>query len=78
MKKLLLIISLLIPIILFPQSSNPDANPIQTAASFLKNPYGARNTGMGNSGVSTTSDIYSMYWNPAKYAFITEDHRKKL
>jgi len=44
-------------------------NPISTAVPFLLISPDARSGGMGDNGVSTTPDVYSMYWNPAKYAF---------
>jgi hypothetical protein len=43
---------------------------INTVAPFLTISPDARAGGMGNVGVSTTPDVYSMFWNPAKYAFI--------
>ncbi len=44
-------------------------NPISTAVPFLLIAPDARSGGMGDNGVSSTPDVYSMYWNPAKYAF---------
>jgi hypothetical protein len=44
-------------------------NPITTAVPFLLIAPDARGGGLGDCGVSTTPDVYSMYWNPAKYAF---------
>ncbi len=46
-----------------------EANPITTAVPFLLIAPDARGGGLGNIGVSTTPDAYSMFWNPAKYAF---------
>ncbi|NQV02253.1 MAG: PorV/PorQ family protein, partial [Bacteroidia bacterium] len=48
-------------------------NVITTAVPFLMIAPDARGGGMGNVGVSTTPDAYSLYWNPAKYAFIEKD-----
>jgi hypothetical protein len=48
-------------------------NVITTAVPFLLISPDARAGGMGSVGVSTTADVYSMYWNPAKYAFIEKD-----
>jgi hypothetical protein len=48
-------------------------NPITTAVPFLMIAPDARSGGMGDLGVSTTPDAYSMFWNPAKYAFIDKD-----
>ena len=33
----------------------------------------ARAGGMGDVGVATSPDVYSLFWNPAKYAFIEKD-----
>lgn len=43
--------------------------PIGTAVPSLSIAPDARGGGMGDNGVSTTPDIASQYWNPAKYAF---------
>ena len=43
---------------------------ISTAVPFLTISPDARSGGMGDVGVATTPDAYSMFWNPAKYAFI--------
>jgi hypothetical protein len=42
---------------------------ISTAVPFLTISPDARSGGMGDVGASTTSDAYSIFWNPAKYAF---------
>ena len=33
----------------------------------------ARAAGMGELGVATSADNYSQYWNPAKYAFASNE-----
>jgi len=48
-------------------------NVITTAVPFLMIAPDARGGGMGDIGASTTPDAYSLYWNPAKYAFIEKD-----
>ncbi|MFH1296398.1 MAG: type IX secretion system outer membrane channel protein PorV [Bacteroidota bacterium] len=48
-------------------------NVITTAVPFLMIAPDARSGGMGDIGVSTTPDAYSLYWNPAKYAFVEKD-----
>ena len=48
-------------------------NPITTAVPFLLISPDARSGAMGDAGVSTTPDVYSIFWNPAKYAFIDKD-----
>ena len=50
---------------------NPDElNAIQTVVPFLTIAPDSRAGAMGDAGVATTPDIYSMHWNPAKFAFI--------
>ena len=48
-------------------------NPITTAVPFLMIAPDARGGGMADYGVSSTADVYSLFWNPAKYAFIDKD-----
>ena len=48
-------------------------NTITTAVPFLMIAPDARSGGMGDAGVSSSPDVYSMHWNPAKYAFIDKD-----
>jgi hypothetical protein len=43
---------------------------ISTAVPFLTIAPDARAGGMGDVGAATTPDAYSLFWNPAKYAFI--------
>ena len=45
-------------------------NIIPTCVPFLGIAPDSRAGGMGTAGVATSADIYSQYWNPAKYAFI--------
>ena len=52
---------------------NLDYNVISTAVPFMIIAPDARSAGMGDVGVSTSPDVFSMHWNPAKYAFIKED-----
>lgn len=44
-------------------------NPINTAATFMSIAPDARGGSMGDIGAGTEADIYSQYWNPAKYPF---------
>ena len=53
--------------------TSDDYNVISTAAPFMMIAPDARASAMGDVGVSTSPDVYSMQWNPAKYAFIEED-----
>lgn len=52
---------------------NLDYNVISTAVPFMMIAPDARSSAMGDCGVSTSPDVYSMHWNPAKYAFIEDD-----
>jgi len=63
---LLLALSLVISTVL----AQEQANVITTAVPFLSIAPDARGGGMGDVGSSTSPDAYSMFWNPAKYAFI--------
>ena len=49
---------------------NLDYNVISTAVPFMLIAPDARSAGMGDIGVSTSPDVFSMHWNPAKYAFM--------
>lgn len=44
-------------------------NPVQTGVSSLSIAPDSRGGGMGDVGVATDADVYSQYWNPAKYPF---------
>jgi len=46
-----------------------DFAPINTAIPSLSIAPDARGGAMGDNGLSTTPDVNSQYWNPAKYAF---------
>jgi len=48
-------------------------NTVTTAVPFLMIAPDARAGAMGDVGVSSTPDINSLHWNPAKYAFIEND-----
>ena len=48
-------------------------NVISTAVPFMIIAPDARSGSMGDLGVSTSPDVYSMHWNAAKYAFIEDD-----
>jgi hypothetical protein len=45
-------------------------NAIQTVVPFLTIAPDSRAGAMGDAGVATSPDVYSMHWNPAKFAFI--------
>lgn len=48
-------------------------NIVSTGVPFLMIAPDARAGAMGDAGVSSSPDIYSMHWNPAKYAFIENE-----
>jgi len=55
---------------LFSQQSTGTLNAIQTVVPFLTIAPDSRAGAMGDAGVATSPDVYSMHWNPAKFAFI--------
>ena len=55
---------------LYSQASTGELNAIQTVVPFLTIAPDSRAGGMGDAGVATTPDVYSLHWNPAKFAFI--------
>ncbi len=44
-------------------------NPVNSAVTSLSIAPDARGGGMGDVGAATEADVYSQYWNPAKYPF---------
>jgi hypothetical protein len=66
----LLSTALLVGTRLYSQSSSGELNAIQTVVPFLIIAPDSRAGAMGDAGVATTPDVYSMHWNPAKFAFI--------
>jgi hypothetical protein len=64
---------LLLTCILFTSTVFSQSNPITTAVPFLMIAPDARSGSMGDAGVSTSPDVFSIYWNPAKYAFAEKD-----
>lgn len=44
-------------------------NPVQTGVSSLSIAPDSRGGGLGDVGAATDPDVYSQYWNPAKYPF---------
>jgi len=55
---------------LFSQDNDGELNAIQTVVPFLTIAPDSRAGAMGDAGVATSPDVYSMHWNPAKMAFI--------
>ena len=75
MKKIGVVLILLIIVltgrpILYGQQNSGELNAIQTVVPFLTIAPDSRAGGMGDAGVATSPDVYSMHWNPAKFAFI--------
>ncbi len=66
----LLSVALLATPRLYSQTSSGELNAIQTVVPFLTIAPDSRAGAMGDAGVATSPDIYSMHWNPAKFAFI--------
>ncbi|MBK8807333.1 MAG: hypothetical protein IPO21_12100 [Bacteroidales bacterium] len=48
-------------------------NVITTAVPFLLIAPDSRAGAMGDVGVATSADVWSMRWNPSKYAFAEKD-----
>lgn len=46
-----------------------EIKPVLTGAPFLKISPDAKSGGMGDQGVATSSDVFSQFWNAAKYPF---------
>jgi hypothetical protein len=67
---LLLILALTTSLNLFSQTSSNELNAIQTAVPFLTIAPDSRSGAMGDAGVATSPDCYSLHWNAAKFAFI--------
>jgi len=67
---LLLILVSTVSFKVFSQSSSGELNAIQTVVPFLTIAPDSRAGAMGDAGVATSPDAYSMHWNPAKFAFI--------
>jgi len=55
---------------LIAQTNTGELNAIQTVVPFLTIAPDSRSGAMGDAGVATSPDVYSMHWNPAKFAFI--------
>jgi hypothetical protein len=73
-KKIIALVLFLIALsgetIVLAQQSSGELNAIQTVVPFLTIAPDSRAGAMGDAGVATSPDVYSMHWNPAKFAFI--------
>ena len=68
MKKSLIFLMAFMSFGMFVKATDP--NPIFTAVPSLSITPDARAGGMGDVGAATSPDVYSQYWNPAKYVFL--------
>jgi len=57
-------------VVLSGQDDSGELNAIQTVVPFLTIAPDSRAGAMGDVGVATPPDVYSLHWNPAKFAFI--------
>lgn len=85
MRSLFSVIAVFISVLIIPNvllSQNPPdydevlgqrINTITTAVPFLMIAPDARAGALGDAGVSSSPDINSMHWNPAKYAFLEDE-----
>ncbi|GAP72488.1 hypothetical protein SAMD00024442_33_10 [Candidatus Symbiothrix dinenymphae] len=54
---------------IYAQDANESFNPLRTAVPSLTIAPDARGGAMGDIGAATEPDVFSQYWNPAKYVF---------
>jgi hypothetical protein len=66
----LMLIALSGKTMIYSQANSGQLNAIQTVVPFLTIAPDSRAGSMGDAGVATSPDVYSMHWNPAKFAFI--------
>ena len=69
-KKLLVAALLLIAATSFGQTYTP--NVITTGVPFVSINPDSRGGAMGDCGVATSADVYSMHYNPAKYVYLED------
>lgn len=50
-----------------------DSNPITVAVPFVSFAPDSRGSALGDAGVATSPDVYSVHWNNAKLAFLEKD-----
>ena len=74
-RKILLLSVLFLLAIINPNISNCQTTerPISATVPFLLIAPDARSGAMGDAGVSSSPDVYSQHWNPAKYPFTDKD-----
>jgi hypothetical protein len=59
-------------------SANGSSGGLVTAVPFLTITPDSRSGAMGDAGVALSPDVNANYWNPAKLAFINDDHQVAL
>ena len=57
----------------YAQSQAVNPNVITTSVPFVSIAPDARGGSMGDCGVSSEADVYSMHFNPAKYSFLEQN-----
>ena len=67
-KKLLFAALMMVAAVSYGQNYTP--NVITTAVPFVSINPDSRGGGLGDCGVASTPDVYSMHYNPAKYVFM--------
>ena len=73
-KRAILVALLLTGASLLSQAQIHISPSIKIAVPFMNNMPDARGASLGFSGVATSPDAYSMFYNPAKYAFMQTEH----
>ena len=68
-KSLLFLLASTITLPLVAQDSKSQFNPVQYGVTSLAIAPDARAGAMGDVGAATDPDVFSQYWNPAKYPF---------
>jgi hypothetical protein len=71
MKKIILFVLCLLG---FQLAKAQNERAITTGVPFLLIAADARAAGMADQGVATSPDVFSQQWNPAKYAFATQEY----
>ena len=73
-KRVLIVALLLLWVLPVSVAQTYSPNVITTTVPFLTTAIDARGTALGFGGVATSPDAFSMFYNPAKYAFMSNDH----
>ncbi len=76
MKRILLILVAITPLLAWAQSSTisgQENNPITVAVPFVSFAPDSRASALGDAGVASSPDPYSIHWNSAKLAFIEDE-----